>query len=101
MEWSCCGISTLLLLGEGPTQGIDLFADFESCETLPCIQTLSTKIADELISALPACSEWFLCSASLVLIVTHQNLALGFPKIGTLTPPGENYFTSSVEFSPL
>lgn len=44
-------------LGEGPVQGISLCADFKSSERLICIQTLITKIADGLVSALPACAQ--------------------------------------------
>lgn len=43
MEWSCV-ISTLLLLGESPMQGISLFTDFESSETLTYIQTLTPRL---------------------------------------------------------
>lgn len=92
-------LQVAVLLGEGPMQGISLFAAFESSETLICIQRLITRIADGLVSALPACSGWVLCSAFIGLIMTDQNSALGFPKMGTLTTPGENYFISSVEFS--
>lgn len=41
----------------------------------------------------------FCAQAFIVWIVTDQNLALGFPKMGALTPPSETYFIASVAFS--
>lgn len=40
---SCLVNCMLLLLGESPRQGINLFADCEYCEPLTCIQMIITK----------------------------------------------------------
>lgn len=100
MEWSCGVISAVLLLGEDPTQGISLFVDWIQWDSL-VFRHLSPRLQLDGFQLCLHVQGGFCVQAFIVLIVTDQNSALGFPRMGTLTTPGENYFISTVEFSSL